>query len=135
MSADVLTVGKNQYKLVGTQNVKNNPNSWINKEIYLIQSYEDKPVIASGYISKIEKTFGKIEAIYFEEDERTDMNLGSKAQEEIKVYIQIINCGYDIEFKMDEMYFFIEDLDKGYLYTLIKEKKNGMKDKLKMEIL
>ena len=34
-----------------------------------------------------------------------------------------------------QMYFYVEDLDSGYLYTLIEKKRNKIKDKLKMELL
>jgi hypothetical protein len=134
MSADVLTVGKNQYKLIGTQNIKNNPNSWINKEVYLIQQDDNgNPLIAYAKIYNIEKTWGKIQAVYFDEDERDKLNLIGKAPYEIKVHIELSN-------QVDssgtyQMYFYVEDLDSGYLYTLIEKKRNKIKDKLKMELL
>jgi len=134
MSADVLTVGKSQYKLIGTQNIKNNPDLWINKEVYLIQIGEDGfPLVAHATIFNIEKRFGKIQAVYLDEDERTNMNLIGSAPAEIKVHIAL-STG-DSPLDRYEMYFYVEDLDKGYLYTLIDKKRNKMKDKLKMELL
>lgn len=132
MSADVLTVGKNQYKLVGTQNIKNNPNSQINKEVYLIQQDDNgNPLIAYAKIARIEKTWEKSEAVYFEESEAAIFV--RQKPEEIKVHIEL---GGQVDSSGTyQMYFYVEDLDSGYLYTLIEKKRNKIKDKLKMELL